>query len=941
MAFIYKSGLMCIMLLLAACVSEDSPTLIEALDDREYQIEDRQTPNITRAEVVKRYREFLNYATGEPMYGNAVRRLADIELETAELENLTITDEAQAEITRRKMEAAIRMYEIYLETYPHRENVDLILYQLAKAYDLVGDYLGTLTTLTRLVNTYPDSRHYIESQFRRGEMLFSLGRYNESEQAYQQIVHQTEVSIFREKAMFKYGWALFKQSKFTPALHAFFDIIDHKHELGFMQEAALSSSLPRAEQELLQDTFRAVSLSFTYLDGAEGVKRYFATNGKRPYEPLVYKQLASTYLSKDRFTDAANTYLAFGKHYPASDLSPGLHQQAIAVYKKAKLPSLQLKTKVSFVNRYSVFGQYWKTHDSTITDKLRPALQTHLQELAQHHHALGRKTKNRKTRSTHYSKAVGWYKTYIKSFPGEVSTAAVNFLLAESYNDTGHYDKAVSEFEKTAYHYPAHPKQAEAGYAALVDYAKLLKQNTKRPEGHDQIIKNNIDSAFRFYSHFPEDRRIASVMTNTAEQLFSLKDYPRAISTAQTVIGSPQHTKQQQLTSHTVIAHSQFELANYVSAEQAYQQTISMLPKKSPLRKPLQEKLAASIYKQGEDSKQQGQLAMAANHFMRLGTIVPFSPIRATAEYDAATIYIQQENWQAAETILLSFRKRYPKAKKYRLGIAEKLALVYSKTGKPLKAASEMERLAVLPGKSIAYRQDMLWQAAGLFQDAGKHTDANRLYKSYLKLFPKKYPESIEARFQLAEYYKKDKQPKKQVYWLKETVKAEKLAGKASTERTRYLAAQSTLSLAYPLMTHYRKTALVIPLKKSLKRKKSLMEKTIHAYQNAMKYRVADVTTSATYHIAEIYHDFSRSLLKSQRPKGLSTDEMEQYDILLEEQAFPFEEKAITIHSSNVKHTKNGVYDNWIKRSLKQLSELQPIRYAKYEKGEDYAEDLH
>lgn len=119
------------------------------------------------------------------------------------------------------------------------------------------------------------------------------------------------------------------------------------------------------------------------------------------------------------------------------------------------------------------------------------------------------------------------------------------------------------------------------------------------------------------------------------------------------------------------------------------------------------------------------------------------------------------------------------------------------------------------------------------------------------------------------------------------------------------------------------------------------MEKTIHAYQRAMNYRVADVTTSATYHIAEIYHDFSRSLLKSQRPKGLSAEEQEQYDILLEEQAFPFEEKAITIHSSNIKHTKDGVYDKWIKRSLKQLSELQPIRYAKFEKGESYAEDLH
>jgi len=933
--------LLCITSTLVGCVADDSAPLIETLEDRDYRIEERKAPDITRAQVVKKYREFLDYATGEPMYGNAMRRLADIELETAEQENLTRSNEEYAVITRRKMEAAIRMYEAYLDTYPHRENVDLILYQLAKAYDLVGDYLGTLTTLSKLVNAYPDSRHYIESQFRRGEMLFALGRYNESEQAYQKIVSQTESSVFREKAMFKYGWALFKQNKHTPALHAFFNVIDQKHELGFLQEAEFSDNLIRTEKELLADTFRVVSLSFSYLDGAKGIKQYFSRNGARQYEPLVYKRLAATYRSKDRFKDAADTYLAFGQHYPMSEIAPELHQQAINVYKKAKLPSLQLATKVSFVKRYSVFGQYWKTHDDTTKERIKPLLQTHLQELAQHHHSIARKTKIRKAKSKHYSMAVAWYKTYIKSFPDERSTATVNFLLAEAYNDTGHYNKAIIEFEKTAYHYPAHPKQAEAGYAALLDYAKLLKQNRKKKHLHLRIVKNNIESALKFNTHFPSDRRTASVLTNTSEQLFTIKDYPRAITTAQTVIDSPRRTEKQIITSSTVIAHSQFALQNYTEAEQAYQQTLAMLSKKSKQRKALQEKLAASIYKQGEKSRQDGQLALAAKHFIRLGVLVPFSPIRATAEYDAATIYIQQENWKQAEKILVKFRKIYPKAKKYRLGIAEKLALVYAKTGKPLKAASEMERLAVLPGKSQAYKQDMLWQAAGLFQDGGKHKDAARLYKKHLKLFPKKYPESIEARFQLASYYKKIKQPRKQIYWLKETIKAEKVAGQASTERTRFLAAQSTLTMAYPLMTNYRKTALVIPLKKSLKRKKSLMEKTIHAYQRAMNYRVADVTTSATYHIAEIYHDFSRSLLKSQRPKGLSAEEQEQYDILLEEQAFPFEEKAITIHSSNMKHTKNGIYDKWIKRSLKQLGELQPIRYAKFEKGESYAEELH
>ncbi|MDH5443933.1 MAG: tetratricopeptide repeat protein [Gammaproteobacteria bacterium] len=936
-----KLNLIGIAVLLSACEAEQPPQLIEALDDREYRIEKRKSPDITREQVVNKYREFIDYASGEPMYGNAIRRLADIELESAETENLTANNDKQLETTRRKMEAAIRMYETYLDTYPHRENVDLILYQLAKAYDLTGDYLGTLNTLTRLVDNYPDSRHYIESQFRRGEMLFSLGRYKTSEQAYEKIVKQTESSIFREKAMFKYGWAMFKQSKFTPALHAFFDIIDKKHQAGLIQEAKLSPELPRTEQELLDDLFRVVSLSFTYQNGASGIKRYFTAFGSRSYEPLVYSRLATTYLTKDRYTDAADTYLTFGNHYPNSLLAPDMHQEAINIYKNGKFPSLQLAAKASFIKRYNVNGKYWDAHDISVRQKLSPLLQTHIRELANHHHSLARKSKGKNSKSKNYTKAVAWYRTYIKSFPDDTSTPAIHFLLAEAYDDSGNYDRSIIEFEKVAYSYPLHKKNAEAGYAALVAYSKLIKQNEKRKLHQPELISKNIESALKFSSNFPEHKQKPTVLTHTSEQLFKAKDYPRAVEAAQIVIDSPRSTKRQSLTAYTVIAHSQFALQDYAVAELAYQEALSRLSKKSTSYKELQNKLAASIYKQGEKSKQEGKLALAAEHFMRLGVLVPTSKFRATAEYDAAAIYIQQQNWKQAEKILIGFRKKYPRNKKYRLGITEKLATVYSKTGKPLKAAREMEELASLSGKSSAYKQDMLWQAATLYQDGKKNKDATRLYRKFVKSYPGQYPESIEARYQIAMHHKDLKQPRKQVYWLKETVKAERRAGKKSNERTKFLAAQSSLTLAYPLMTNYRKTALVIPLKKSLKRKKSLMEKTIKAYQHAMNYRVADITTSATYHIAEIYHDFSRSLLKSQRPKGLSNEELEQYDILLEEQAFPFEEKAIKIHSSNIKHTKDGIYDKWIKRSLKQLSQLQPIRYAKFEKGANYAEDLH
>ena len=116
------------------------------------------------------------------------------------------------------------------------------------------------------------------------------------------------------------------------------------------------------------------------------------------------------------------------------------------------------------------------------------------------------------------------------------------------------------------------------------------------------------------------------------------------------------------------------------------------------------------------------------------------------------------------------------------------------------------------------------------------------------------------------------------------------------------------------------------------------MKNTITAYERAMKYNVAEVTTSATYEIGEVYNNFAGTLMNSARPKGLSGEELEQYDILLEEQAFPFEENAIDIHVANLARTKDGLFDKWIQGSLKVLQQLQPVRYAKSEKILPYVE---
>jgi hypothetical protein len=172
-------------------------------------------------------------------------------------------------------------------------------------------------------------------------------------------------------------------------------------------------------------------------------------------------------------------------------------------------------------------------------------------------------------------------------------------------------------------------------------------------------------------------------------------------------------------------------------------------------------------------------------------------------------------------------------------------------------------------------------------------------------------------------------------------VRADAGAGSERTDRTRYLAAKASLALAEPAQSRFMAVALTQPLADSLALKKQRMEAVLAAYGKAADYGVAEVTTAATFHLGEVYRQFARDLMDSERPPDLDAEALAQYALLLEEQAFPFEEKAIELFEANAARAAAGVYDEWVRRSFAELAKLVPARYAKLERSEDVVTALY
>jgi tetratricopeptide (TPR) repeat protein len=444
----------------------------------------------------------------------------------------------------------------------------------------------------------------------------------------------------------------------------------------------------------------------------------------------------------------------------------------------------------------------------------------------------------------------------------------------------------------------------------------------------------------RFAQTDPAHPETAQVLTRATTELYAAKDYLRAMATAEALLAKQPPVEQpKQRIAWTVIGNSNFDQGIFDKAEVAYTHAQALMSVNDPERSAIVERLAASIYKQGEQKSKAGDSAAAVDDYLRVAALAPTSKVRSSADFDAAALLITQKQWDRAIVVLEGFRRNFPQSP-LQTDVTRNLAVAYSETNHPGQAAVEFEQMAASPKETPEVQREATLQAADLYDKAGNTPKARAMLEAFIKHFPQPLNPAMEARNKLSVYATKAGDFGNRDYWLRDIIAADRAAGPARTDRSRALAARATLSFAAPTREQFKSIKLVAPLKKSLAEKRKAMEAALKAYEAAADYQVAEVTTAATYESAELYRQLGKDLMSSERPKNLKKDELEQYDVLLEEQAFPFEEKSIKLHEVNAARTKDGTYDEWVQKSFAALAQLNPGRYGKAEIGEQQIESI-
>lgn len=825
----------------------------------------------------------------------------------------------------------ITNYQQLITGYPQSQVAPHLYYQLAKAYDLQGESGQSHQTITKLLAQFPNSVYTSELNFRRGEYLFAKQEYREAAQAYNKVVNATSRSAYLQSSLYMLAWSHLNLGSNEHAIGYFSRLLDASLPVKPTLDLAIDK-LPKGDRQLVADALNSMAQLLGIGQGAQKLTEHYDSIGGRYYEYLVYQTLAQHYLIDQRYQDSGATYATFVERFENHQLAPGFALDAIAVYQQGDMASLVMQQKQAFIDRYGINGKLWRQWPDTRRNEVSAPLKRFLIEIAQNHYRQAKLSEQLALKQALYAKAATVFSQYIDTFNDDEHIA---FIYAESLYASGQYAEAITAYQQYAYaplpFERGEDKRSDAAYMAIMSYQKLLANRLE--ETAKVYARAHESSVVQFIQTFVNDKRNLTLLTQLMNQQFKQQRYMDTIDSAQQIIARGNAVPTATMHNATLLlAHARFNLKQFPQAAQDYLAALNHLGDGGEQREQILEHYATSLYQQAQVHVEQQQLPQAVQWLSELISKAPLSSLRRQAQFNNAQYLYQLNELDQALGYLNDFRTRF-KGDKLNQDIPAQIASIYEQQQDWANAATEYLAIANATNDK-EQRQQPLYLAALYFERAKQYNSALLSYRKHANTYTRPFDRAVEVRHKLTELYLANNKPLKRAHWLRKLMLIHDRAGSLATQRSRSLAASSALHFAKQAQYEFNRVKLTLPLNKSLQRKKARLTAVVKAYKKATSYQVAQVTTQSTYQMAKIYQQLAIDLMGSQRPKGLDALALEQYDILLEEQAYPFEEQAIAIYESNAQRTASGHFDQWIKQSFAALAKILPGRYNKTEMQE-------
>ncbi|MEQ9546494.1 MAG: tetratricopeptide repeat protein [Marinobacter sp.] len=864
------------------------------------KFESRPMPAISPAEVVRRYQRLFDTSDEPQVRVDALNRLANIQQLSGHTAQLEDTQEI------RRYREALGSYESIIQSGSFHGKLDELLYQMAKAHAYVGQGDQSIQRLSQLTGLYPESSLVPEARFRIAEAAFSGGNYTDAELEYGRLMSGDGGDRLKLKARYMQGWSQYKQGKnaWDRAAASFISVLDRE-----LPNAASIKRVSASDVELIDDTLRVLALMAADSAGTGSLNDWLGGNEERHYDYLLFDRLADHYASLGRFDNSVSVSRAYVQASPDHPAAPAFFAQVIDVWTLAGRSDRVREARADYVLAYGSDHRY-----ETLSDTHQLLWRILSRQLGDYFYAKGEQRSG-----DWFGQAAAYYEGLSQRTdePGEILR-----LAGDARSQAGQYQRALESYRQAAYRSVGYGDAASAAWAAITIHRNSLDDRIS----FETSLQDLSLEAERFADRFPADPRLSGLNVNIANRWLEHQAYSEARRFARRTTSQTSASADERYSAWLVLGEVHTATGDHGLAEHAWQNAATLI-REHTLRdvdgaeaNEVLLQLAKSVYRQGEAAQQAGTTDAAVAHFQRVGSVLPGSEIAIKGLYDAANSLLVAKRWQAAIHELTRFRAEFP-GHSLTVDISDKLVLAYTRSDQPVRAASEL----IANASMTEPHWPRQLRAAELFHQGGAVDRRNGIYQQFLAESKEAVSaaEHIEAQTMRQRLVASGVSPDRYRDQLVNT----ELASQWHSPDTLKWSASAAMALGRMSVRNFEAIALQYPLAESLARKQAALEQARQRFAEAIRLDRQTVQSEALYRRAELYRMLAADLMASEVPDELNDLEGAQYQMLLEEEAYPFEEKAIRLHARNHELLAEGEYTEWVGKSLEVLAELFPGRY--------------
>lgn len=828
-----------------------------------------------RDEARTRWAALLDAGCDPRVRGDARYRWADLELVAAredfqERMGSWLDEEGQGERAMAPLldiDTALTLYRAILDDDPDFERRDLVLFHLGMLHADRGDPEAD-AYLTRLVDEHPSSPVIPEAQLRRGDLAFEAEDFAAA-LAPLRVAATADDPEIRAVALYELGWSAHATGREQEAIDTFDALLD----------LYASSDAPQSFD--LADEARALYLrAVARAGGAPAFLASIERNGEREDAPALLADLSallSSYALDAQAAAADRLYLdRYVTHPGALDaarrwIDTEARQGGVAAADAALL---------DVVDEFVPGGRWATAQDDTLESRGIAFAHDGLVGVTFRRHeaarAAGDENEWKATRALYVRLMDTWPKDpdvpRWNLLAGECALATRDHagafdhfaMAASDGGDVGNEAAWQTVATTDAWYRGSIPKNATVGADSLarrfVEQADAFRTRRPDAEGHADLAwravrltlahgwdAEVVDRAAAFEAEFADDPRHVDAARLRSEALYRAEDYLAASKAFEnaTTLAHAADRDSLAIALDGWIAHS-FEL-HATSVETNDALDAAPLWRELADRWPEREAAAAALYRSGANYASSARDSMAIDSWRSLVTRYPQDGLAPDAHRNIARTLEDQSDHDGAARALVAFADAHPDAE---------------------DAA------------------DALLHAVDLRERLGDVTGRDALLDDYLQ----RYPEDLQTLQAVRETR------------ARAALQAD-VDGAAMTAYLEFAASHPELAADDLLAQHafrqadarwddYLAMELSQPLEPSLVRKRDALTELLDGYREVAERGVSPWAQAATARIGEALFHLGDALIASERPEGLTGDDLLAYDEVLEQQAWTFHDRA-------------------------------------------------